>query len=237
MSHDTNRKAVTVAVLTATFLAALDTSVVGTAMPSIIGALGGLALYSWAFSAYLLTSTTTVPVCGRLSDIYGRKPVFLVGAALFLVGSALCGTSSSMEQLILYRALQGLGAGAVLPVSLTVVGDIYSLQDRAKIQGLISGVRGVSAILGPIIGAVLVEQLDWRWVFYVNIPFGLLSMLLFALFLSERGATQNATVDIIGSIVMTASVALLMLGLLELGQDGSSLSLPAWPLLGAAVGL
>ena len=170
MPRLTNTKAVTVAVLTATFLAALDTTVVGTAMPTIIGSLGGLALYSWVFSSYLLTSTTTVPIFGRLADIYGRKPVFLGGAVLFLFGSVLCGASGSMEQLILFRAVQGIGAGAVLPVSITVVGDIFSVEQRARVQGLISGVWGVSAILGPAVGGLMVDYLDWRWVFYVQPP-------------------------------------------------------------------
>ncbi len=233
MRRPTDRLAVTVAVILATFLAALDTTVVGTAMPTIIGTLGGLALYSWVFSSYLLTSTTTVPVYGRLADIYGRKPIFIVGALLFLGGSVLCGAATSMEQLILFRALQGLGAGAVLPVSITVVGDIYSVQQRAHIQGLLSAVWGISAIVGPAAGGLIVDHIGWRWVFYVNLPFGILSILLFALYLHEGIAHQRRSIDYAGAAGLTIAVSLLLLGLLELGQTGSGLPLSSWSLLAA----
>ncbi|MHB0868747.1 MAG: MDR family MFS transporter [Chloroflexota bacterium] len=237
MSRRTNTGAVTVAIILATFLAALDTTVVGTAMPTIIGTLGGLALYSWAFSAYLLTSTTTMPIFGRLSDMFGRKPVFLAGASLFLVGSALCGTSGSMEQLILFRAVQGLGAGAVLPTSITVVGDIFTIQERARIQGLLGGVWGVSAILGPAVGGIIVDRLDWRWVFYVNLPFGLLSMLLFSIFLHEKVSTRRQPIDYSGSALMAVGVTVLLLGLLELGKEGAALPVPSWALLSASAAI
>ena len=231
MPRPTNTVAVTVAVILATFLAALDTTVVGTAMPTIIGALGGLALYSWIFSSYLLTSTTTVPVYGRLADMYGRKPIFIVGALLFLGGSVLCGTAQSMEQLILFRAVQGLGAGAVIPVSITVVGDIYSVQQRAHVQGLLSAVWGVSAIVGPAAGGLIVDQIGWRWVFYVNLPFGILSMLLFVLFLHEGIAHQRRSIDYAGAAGLTIAVTLLLLGLLESGQGGPGLPVPDWSLM------
>lgn len=234
MRRATNTRAVTVAVIMATFLAALDTTVVGTAMPTIIGTLGGLALYSWAFSAYLLTSTTTVPVCGRLADTYGRKPVFLVGAVLFLAGSALCGLAASMEQLILFRAIQGLGAGAILPASITVVGDIFSLEQRARVQGLLSAVWAVSSILGPAVGGLIVDRLDWRWVFYVNVPFGLLSILLFAIFLHETVAPRNRPVDYLGALGLTVAITVLLFGLLELGQDRLASPAPPWMLVAAS---
>ncbi len=235
MPRSTNPRAVMVAVMMATFLAALDTSVVGTAMPTIIGTMGGLALYSWAFSAYLLTSTTFVPMCGRLADMYGRKPVFLAGAALFLAGSALCGSARTMEELILFRALQGLGAAAILPASITVVGDIFALEQRARVQGLLSAVWGVSAILGPGAGGLIVERLNWRWVFYVNLPFGLLSMALFWLSLHERVTPHRRSVDYAGTAALTAAVTLLLLGLLDLGQDGTTLPLsPSLPILASA---
>lgn len=230
-----NTTAVTVAVILATFLAALDTTVVGTAMPTIIGALGGLGLYSWVFSAYLLTSTTTVPVYGRVADTYGRKPVFAVGATLFLLGSALCGTATSMEQLILFRALQGLGAGAVVPVSITVVGDIYTIERRAQIQGLLSGVWGVSAILGPALGGIIVDRIGWRWVFYINLPFGLPAILLLAFFLHEGLAHKRRTIDYAGALWLTAGITLLLLGLLENGQAGSGLPVPSAALVVASV--
>ncbi len=230
MPRQTNTLAVTVAVIMATFLAALDTTVVGTAMPTIIGTLGGLALYSWVFSSYLLTSTTTVPVYGRLADMYGRKPIFIIGALMFLAGSVLCGAATTMEQLILFRALQGLGAGAVLPVSITVIGDIYSVQQRAHIQGYLSAVWGISAIVGPAVGGLIVDHISWRWVFYVNMPFGILSILLFVLYLHENVAHQRRSIDYAGAVGLTAAVSLLLLGLLESGQS-TGLLIPSWALL------
>src|SRR5947209_14105237 len=137
---------VTIGLVLGMFLAALDTTIVGTALPSIVGKLGGINLYSWIFSIYLLTSTTTVPIYGKLADLYGRKPLFLFGSTLFLLGSVLCGAAQSMEQLIVFRAIQGLGAGAVLPIVLTIIGDIFELKERAKFQGLFSGVWGVSIV-------------------------------------------------------------------------------------------
>ena len=202
----------------ATFLAALDTTVVGTAMPTIIGALGGLGLYSWVFSAYLLTSTTTVPVYGRLSDMYGRKPIFAIGAVLFLGGSALCGAATNMEQLILFRAIQGLGAGAVLPVSMTVVGDIYPVQRRAQIQGLFSAVWGVSAILGPTVGGVIVDSISWRWVFYINLPFGMLALAGIALFVSETERDRERPFDWFGFTMLSLAIGALQL-MLDRGES------------------
>ncbi len=234
MPRSTNTVAVTVAVILATFLAALDTTVVGTAMPTIIGALGGLALYSWVFSAYLLTSTTTVPVYGRLADMYGRKPIFIIGAVLFLGGSALCGMATSMEQLILFRAFQGLGAGAVLPVSITVIGDIYSVQERVHVQGLLSAVWGVSAIVGPAVGGLIVDHVGWQWVFYVNLPFGILSILILALYLHEGVAHQRRSIDYVGAMGLTVAVTLLLVGLLEFGQPDGSLPVPSWGVLAIA---
>src|SRR5215472_13322886 len=176
---------VTIALMLGMSLAALDTTIVGTALPSIVGKLGGITLYSWVFSAYLLTSTSTVAIYGKLADLFGRKPIFLFGSALFLLGSVLCGSAQSMEQLIIFRAIQGLGAGAVLPIVLTIIGDIFELRERAKIQGLFSGVWGLSSVIGPAAGGLIVDHFSWRWVFYINVPFGLISGLLLALFLKE----------------------------------------------------
>src|SRR5437868_14610028 len=166
---------VTAALMLGMSLASLDTTIVGTALPSIVGKLGGISLYSWVFSVYLLTSTTTVPIYGKLADLYGRKPIFLFGTAIFLLGSIASGAAQSMEQLIIFRAIQGLGAGAVLPIVLTIIGDIFSLEERAKVQGLFSGVWGLSSLIGPARGGVVVDHFSWRWVFYCNIPFVLLS--------------------------------------------------------------
>ncbi len=237
MTGTTRSGAIIVAVMLATFLAALDTSVVGTAMPTIIGDLGGLALYSWVFSAYLLTSTTAVPVFGRLSDSYGRKPVFAAGTALFLTGSILCGSSTNMEQLIAFRAVQGLGAAAVLPTSMTVVGDIFGIVERARVQGLLSAVWGVSAILGPGLGGLIVDKLQWRWLFYVNIPFGVLSVLLLVICLQEKALPRRVTIDYAGAAALLAAIAILLFGLLQIGQSVSALPLPAWAFVAVAAGL
>jgi EmrB/QacA subfamily drug resistance transporter len=199
-------------------LAALDTTVVGTAMPTIIGKLGGVSLYSWVFSAYLLTSTTTVPVYGKLADLLGRKPVFLFGVGVFLIGSALCGLAQSMVQLIVFRAVQGIGAGAVLPITMTIIGDLFSIEQRARLQGLFSGVWGVSSVAGPALGGLITDHIDWRWVFYVNVPFGLLSALLIFLLLHERVARRRHAIDYLGTATLTAGVTALLWGLLQGGK-------------------
>src|SRR5258708_11127541 len=210
---------VTIALMLGMSLAALDTTIVGTALPSIVGKLGGISLYSWVFSIYLLTSTTTVPIYGKLADIYGRKPLFLFGSGLFLLGSALCGAAQSMEQLIVFRAIQGLGAGAVLPLVLTIIGDIFDLQERAKVQGLFSGVWGLSSIIGPALGGVIVDHFSWRWVFYINIPFGLLSAFLLIIALKENVERKKHSIDYLGSLTLTGGIAALLFALLQGGTS------------------
>ena len=205
-------------------LAALDTTIVGTAMPSIVGKLGGFSLYSWVFSAYLLTSTTTVPIYGKLADLYGRKPLFLAGTALFLLGSVASGLAQSMEQLIVFRALQGLGAGAVQPLVLTIIGDIFELSERAKVQGFFSGVWGVASVIGPAIGGLIVDHFSWRWVFYINIPFGLLSALLLILFFKEKVTRTKPTLDYAGTLALSGAIVALLFALLQGGSSWASLS-------------
>ncbi len=208
---------VTIALMLGMFLAALDTTIVGTALPSIVGKLGGISLYSWVFSAYLLTSTTTVPIYGKLADLYGRKPIFLFGSGLFLLGSILSGASQSMEQLIIFRAIQGLGAGAVLPLVLTIIGDIYALKERAKVQGLFSGVWGLSSVVGPAVGGIIVDHFSWRWVFYINIPFGLISCVLLAIYLKESVERKKHSLDYIGTLTLTGAIVALLFAMLEGG--------------------
>lgn len=199
------------------FLAALEATVVGTAMPTVIASLGGLQHYSWVFSAYLLTSTVTVPVWGKLSDLYGRRRLYQVGVAVFLLGSILSGISNSMFQLIVARAIQGLGAGALVPLAMTIIGDIYTLQERARMQAYFSGVWGFASIIGPIIGGFLTDQLSWRWVFFINIPFGLVSALIIGASLKEPEPQQKPTVDYWGATTLMLAVVLLMLALVESG--------------------
>jgi EmrB/QacA subfamily drug resistance transporter len=207
------RRLVTLALFVGTFLVALDSSVVSTAMPTVIGQIGGIRLYAWVFSAYLLTSTVTVPIYGKLADLFGRKPVFLFATATFLIGSILCGQAQSMEQLIGFRLLQGLGAGGVLPITQTILGDVFPLEQRARISGLFSTIWGVAGLLGPGIGGFLTEQVSWRLVFYVNLPLCVLSIILTSAFLHERIQRRRRSIDYLGAISLSASVTLLLLGL------------------------
>ena len=179
------RRLVLAACLMATFMAAVESTIIATAMPTIVAELGGFSLFSWVFAVYLLTQAGSIPVYGRLADIYGRKQVFYVGAGLFLVGSALCGFANNMIVLILFRAVQGLGAGGVQPIATTILGDIYAPTERAHVQGLVSSVFGVAAVLGPSLGAFLVEQVSWQLVFWVNLPIGVAAIVMVAAFLDE----------------------------------------------------
>src|ERR687887_1353999 len=164
------RRMVTVAFFVATFLFSLDASVVSTAMPTVIGQIGGIHLYAWVFSAYLLTGTVTVPIYGKLADLFGRKPVFLASIAIFLVGSMLCGQAQTMEQLIAFRLLQGLGAGGVLPINQTILGDVFPLEERARITGLFSTIWGVSGLLGPAIGGFFTGPVRLGWGVFLHLP-------------------------------------------------------------------
>ena len=209
---------VTAGVMAAIAVAALDSTVVGTAMPTIIGQLGGLAEYSWVFTAYLVTSTTTVPLYSRLADIHGRKPIFLIGLALFVLGSALCGTAHSMLELIAWRALQGLGAGAVQPISFTIAGDIFTPHQRARMQGFFSSVWGVSAIIGPALGGIITTTVGWPWVFELNLPVGLLAGGIIWFAFHERFEKHPQPIDWIGAVLLTGSVVLLLFAVSEGGQ-------------------
>lgn len=215
MGLSRRRKAlITLATLIGTFLAALDSTVVGTAMPTVIGELGGLELYPWAFASYLLAATVTGPVFGKLSDTYGRKPVYLAGIFLFLLGSVLAGTSQSMAALIIFRTLQGLGAGAVQPVAITIVGDIFELETRARIQGLFGAVWGISAVLGPAAGGFITDLISWRWVFYVNVPFGIAAAVLLSMTLTESFERRTRGVDYLGTALLTGGLVAVLLALL-----------------------
>jgi EmrB/QacA subfamily drug resistance transporter len=205
------RWAVTAGVMTGMLLAALEGTVVGTAMPTIVAALGGLAHYSWVVSAYLLTSTVTVPLWGKLSDLFGRRPMFQIGIGVFLVGSLVCGLAQTMTQLIFARALQGIGAGALVPLAMTIVGDIFTLEERARMQGLFSGVWGVSSVVGPLIGGFITDQLSWRWVFYVNLPVGIIAAAIIGFALVEPRREEKPVIDYAGAALLTGAVTILLL--------------------------
>src|ERR1700761_9072092 len=180
------RSLVLAACIMATFMATVESTIVATAMPTIIADLGGFSVFSWVFAVYLLTQAVSIPVYGRLADIYGRKRVFYAGAGLFLIGSTLCGFAPNMVWLVVFRTLQGFGAGGVQPIAMTICGDIYTPSERARVQGLISSVFGVAAVTGPSLGAFLVEHVGWRTVFWVNLPVGAAAIAMIATFLHEN---------------------------------------------------
>jgi len=202
-------------------LAALEATVVSTAMPTVIATLGGLAHYSWVFTAYLLTSTASVPIFGRLSDLYGRRRMYLTGVVLFLGGSILCGASGSMGFLIAARLLQGLGAGALIPMSMTIVGELYTLAERARVQALFSGVWGVASIAGPLVGGYITDTISWRWVFYVNIPFGLCCLVMIVMAYPATRLTKKVTVDWLGAGLLFGGISTLLIALSD--DNGSPL--------------
>jgi EmrB/QacA subfamily drug resistance transporter len=223
---------VTIGVMLSLFLASMESTVVATAMPTIIGQLGGLEHYSWVFSAFMLASTTSVPLYGKLSDIYGRRRIYVIAMTLFLIGSVMSGLANNMTQLIFARALQGLGAGGVQPLAFILIGEMFSLQQRAKMQGFFSGVWGFSSIAGPLLGGFLVDQFTWRWVFYINIIPGLLAAALVALAWQEQSQHhERPVVDYLGAVLLTSSVVSLLLGLMEFGTFNS------WSLIVLAIAL
>jgi EmrB/QacA subfamily drug resistance transporter len=219
-----NKPLVILGMILATALSALDSTVVATAMPTIVGELNGLPLYSLVIAAYLLTATTTVPVYGKLADMYGRKPIFMFGAGAFIVGSALCGLAWDMPSLIAFRAVQGLGAGAVLPISLTIIGDLFSIEERARISGVFGSVWGISSVVGPVIGGAIVQFFDWRWVFFINVPVGIFAALLLFLYLREPHIHTRQKVDIAGAITLTVGAGMALVALQSGGRDGGWLS-------------
>ena len=204
------RQAITAGLLLGMSLGALEATVVGTAMPTVIATLGGLAHYSWVFSAYLLTSTASVPIWGRLSDLYGRRRLYLAGIAVFVLGSALSGAATSMTQLIVFRAIQGLGAGAVIPLSMTIIGELYALEERARTQAIFSGVWGVASIAGPLVGGYVTDALSWRWVFYLNLPLGVLATVVIALAYPPSTRTTAAKIDWLGAALLFGGVTSLL---------------------------
>jgi EmrB/QacA subfamily drug resistance transporter len=216
-----HRGAVVAALMLSIGLAAVDSTIVATAIPQIVGDLGGFAQFPWLFSIYLVTQAVTVPIYGRLADVVGRKPVLLVGIGIFLAGSVVCGAAWSMPALIVFRGLQGLGAGAIIPMTTTIVGDLYGVRERGRIQGYISSVWGIAAVVGPALGGLFAQYWTWRGIFYVNLPVGAAAVLLLHLHLHERVERRRHRFDIAGALVLTAALSLLILGLLEGGV--------AWP--------
>jgi EmrB/QacA subfamily drug resistance transporter len=209
------RSMVFAAALSTIFMAAIEGTIVATAMPTIVVALGGFDLFSWIFGAYLLTQAVMIPIYGRLADVYGRKPILLFGIGVFLVGSALCGLSWNMTSLVVFRVVQGIGAGALVPVSQTVVGDIYSGEQRARMQGYVSSTFGSAAILGPLVGGFIANYISWKAVFWVNIPLGIIAALMLLTALQENIQKRQHRIDYVGAGLMASATGILMFTLVH----------------------
>lgn len=220
----TTRRGLTVAaLLLAMFMAAMETTVVATAMPTAVDELGGLPLYGWAFSAYLVAATVTQPIYGKLADLYGRKPVMLVALALFVVGSTACGLAPTMLALVAMRALQGLGAGGMQPIALTIAGDLFDLEERARMQGVFGSVWALAGLVGPLLGGLVVSVASWRWVFFLNVPFGVAAAVVLATALHEGVERKARALDLAGALVLVLAILAALVG------DRGALGALAWP--------
>jgi len=231
MSLPPRRKlAILGAILLTMFLASLDQTVVGTALPRIVTDLNGASLYAWVVSSYLLSSTVTVPIYGKFSDVFGRKVMLIIGVCLFLAGSWLSGASQNMAELVAFRAVQGLGAGALFPIVMAIIGDLYSPRERGRFQGLFGAVFALSFIVGPFIGGWITDHISWHWVFYVNVPFGVASLAVLATVLPSAPHRQASIrdLDYLGIVLFTAGVVPFMLGLTNKGNVNSSGQLASW---------
>jgi len=226
-TQTTHRPLVIAAVMASMAMVAIEATIVSTVMPQIASELGGLHLYSWVFASFLLAQTAMTVVFGKLADVYGRKPIMFAGIAIFLVGSLLAGFSWSMPAMIWFRLIQGVGAGAIQPVALTIVADLYPARERGKIQGWLASVWAVSAVLGPMIGALIVQKLSWAWIFWINVPIGIAAAALFWAFLHEAPVTRRSAIDVAGAALFTLGVAALMIALTEVGL-GSAGYAAAW---------
>ncbi len=227
-SPRSSRPLTVAAILLAMFMSAMEATVVATAMPTVVADLHGIELYGWVGAIYMLAVTVTIPTWGKLADVLGRKPVLLAGLGLFLAGSMGSGAATSMQMLIVMRFFQGLGAGAMQPITLTIVGDIFTIEERARIQGIFGAVWGFSAMVGPLAGGLIVSALSWRWVFFINVPFGVLSAVILVFFYVEgAGATWKAPhkpIDFLGAVLLSIAIIALLLGV---GGHAPLVSLPA----------
>src|SRR5436309_9246913 len=207
-------------------LAFMDVTIVSTAGPTIISELGGLSLYAWVFSAFLIVQVVTIPIFGKLSDLYGRRRLFLLGVVVFMAGSAGSGASQSIQELILFRAVQGLGFGAFVPTTIAIAGDLFPPDKRGRVQGLLFSVNGVAFAIAPALGSFLTEAISWRWIFYINLPVGVVSLGLIYFALREsKAANASPFSDWLGASLLVGFLGLLMMGLF---LGGSTFSWTSW---------
>ncbi len=216
-----HRRPVLIALMVTMALSAMDNTIVSTAIPQVVRDLGGFTEFSWVFSGYLLTQTVSIPVYGKLADLWGRKPVLIAGTIIFLTGSALCAAAWSMVSLICFRALQGLGAGSIMATVNTLAGDLYDLPERGRVQGWLSSVWGISAVFGPTLGGSLAQYVSWRWIFVINLPLGTVALLLIGRFLHEQVTRTRHRIDVAGAVAVLVAAGALVFGLLQGGT--------AWP--------
>ena len=233
-----NRKLLLIGLVIAMLFAALDGTIVGTAMPRIVGELGGLSLMTWLTTAYMLTSTTVVPIAGKLADLLGRRNVYIAGLIIFMVGSALCGMANGMTELIIFRGIQGLGGGIMMPMAMIIIGDMFTGKERAKWQGIFGALYGLASVIGPQVGGWIVDAVDWRWVFYINLPVGILATIFIAMGLKAHKQTGPIKIDIAGIFTMILGVVSLLLALTFGGKD---YAWGSWQIIGlfalAAIGI
>jgi EmrB/QacA subfamily drug resistance transporter len=220
-----------------TGLVALDSTIIATAVPAVVRDLGGFSQFPWLFSIYLLTQAVTVPLYGKLADSLGRKPVMYFGIAVFLLGSLLCGAAWSMPALIVFRAVQGIGAGAVQPMSMTMVGDLYSVEERARVQGYLASVWAISAVVGPTLGGLFAQYLSWRWIFFINLPLGAVAAWTLARNFKERVTRRSHRIDYTGAVLLTVGCSLVILDLLEGGVSWAWVSAPSLVIFGAGLAM
>lgn len=216
---DITKKKIAFAILIAIFLSAFEGVVVSTAAPVIVKSLHNFEMISWIFSLYLLASAISTPIYGKLADLYGRKRMFIIGIIIFLIGSSLCGMAQSMHQLVFFRMVQGMGAGAILTIGFTIIGDIFTLEERSIVQGGISTVWGVAGLIGPLLGGFLIDYLSWHWIFFVNIPFGIFCIYILGKYVHEPELTKHPTIDYIGALLLSITIGSFLYGVMIIGEN------------------
>ena len=229
------RPVVFAAIMLATFMVATEATIVATAMPRIVGELGGFAFYTWVFSAYLLAQCTMTLIFGKLSDVFGRKPIMIAGLLVFLAGSLLAGFAGTMAWLIGFRLVQGIGAGAIQPMTITMIGDLYTPAERPRVQGVVASVWAGAAVLGPLAGGLIVDHLSWGWIFWINLPIGALTIAGFALCLHEQVSSKEAKIDYAGAVLFAISIVCLLFILTAAGLSHSGLAALAITCVAASV--